>query len=377
MKLAATALDVATLSPAIQKALAPGPSRMMLSRGVVPLPPGELVTALYQLAVGDDAALATSAVATATGLPDKVALAALVDEQLDARVLDWMADRVAGKPGAFDALVGNRAVADETIAGLAQAATPEQIDRIATNEQRLLRHPEIIAAMYLNPRARMSTVDRAVELAVRNQIRVPGLAAWDDIARSLSGAPSTADADALFASAAARATEDDAAATVAAPAEPQYDADGNLIEPEPPAAAPDKDLPVGRMTIPMKMRLAALGNAFARSQLVRDPLKMVALAAIKSPGVNETEVTRYAANAGLCEDVIRYIATRGDWTKNYSVKLALVMNPKNSLADSMRQLPFLRERDLKAVMRSKNVPSALVMQARKLVQTRSGGDKKK
>jgi hypothetical protein len=131
------------------------------------------------------------------------------------------------------------------------------------------------------------------------------------------------------------------------------------------------------MTVPMKMRLAALGNAFARSQLVRDPLKMVALAAIKSPGVNETEVTRYAANAGLCEDVIRYIATRGDWTKNYSVKLALVMNPKNSLADSMRQLPFLRERDLKAVMRSKNVPSALVMQARKLVQTRSGGDKKK
>lgn len=376
MKLAATALDVAALSPAIQKALAPGPSRMMLSRGVVPLPPGELVTALYQLAVSDDAALATSAIGTATGLPDKVALAALVDEQLDARVLDWLAERLAGKAGVFDALVGNRAVADETIAGLAQAATPEQIDRIATNEQRLLRHPEIIAAMYLNPRARMSTVDRAVELAVRNQIRVPGLAGWDDIARSLAGAPSTADADALFATAAARATEDDAATASAAPAEPQYDADGNLIEPEAPAAA-DKDLPVGRMTVPMKMRLAALGNAFARSQLVRDPLKMVALAAIKSPGVNETEVTRYAANAGLCEDVIRYIATRGDWTKNYSVKLALVMNPKNSLADSMRQLPFLRERDLKAVMRSKNVPSALVMQARKLVQTRSGGDKKK
>ena len=39
--------------------------------------------------------------------------------------------------------------------------------------------------MYLNKHARMSTVDRAVELAVRNNVRVPGLAAWDEIARAL------------------------------------------------------------------------------------------------------------------------------------------------------------------------------------------------
>ena len=39
------------------------------------------------------------------------------------------------------------------------------IDLIAQNEQRLLASPEIIGAMFNNPHARMSTVDRAVELA--------------------------------------------------------------------------------------------------------------------------------------------------------------------------------------------------------------------
>lgn len=369
MKLPATPLDLDALSPAVQKALAPGPSRLMLARGIVPLPPAELVTALYQLAVGDDPALASAAAATATGLPERVMAAALVDDRSDPRVLDWLAERLAGKPALLDALMSNRAVADETLAGLAATCSADDVDRIATNEQRLLRHPEIIAAMYLNPKARMSTVDRAVELAVRNQIRVPGLAAWDEIAKVIAGggAATPDGADAMFAGAAARATETEGEATPAA--EPQYDADGNLIEPAEPAKD-DKDLPIGRMSVPMKMRLASMGNRFARSLLVRDPIKMVAMSAIKAPGVTDTEATRYAANPGLCEDVIRYIATRGDWTKNYSVKLALIMNPKNALAESMRMLPFLRERDLKAVMRSKNVPSALVAQARKLTQSR-------
>ena len=369
MKLAATPLELDTLSPAVQKALAPGPSRLMLARGIVPLPPGELTAALYQLAVGDDPALASAAGATAAGLPERGMAAALGDDRTDPRVLDWLADRIGGKPALLDALMGNRAVADETLAGLAATCNADDVDRIATNEQRLLRHPEIIGAMYLNPRARMSTVDRAVELAVRNQIRVPGLAAWDEIAKVIAGGGggTPAGADALFAGAAARATEAEAGPPVVA--EPEYDADGNLIEPVD-ATADDKDIPIGRMSVPMKMRLASMGNRFARSLLVRDPIKMVAMSAIKAPGVTDVEASRYAANPGLCEDVIRYIGTRGDWTKNYGVKMALIMNPKTALSESMRLLPFLRERDLKAVQRSKNVPSALVAQSRNLTKNR-------
>ena len=45
-----TALDPTTLSPAAQKALAPGGGRLMAARGLVPLPrPAELLSVLYQL----------------------------------------------------------------------------------------------------------------------------------------------------------------------------------------------------------------------------------------------------------------------------------------------------------------------------------------
>src|SRR5207302_11077760 len=122
----------------------------------------------------------------------------------------------------------NDAVADETVAALARHVGPREVDMIAANEQRLLRHPEIIGAMYLNKKARMSTVDRVVELAVRNHIRVPGLAAWDEIARSLDGgtAAASSEADALFAYIADAMTGDDSALTTGDP-------DAVIDQPEP------------------------------------------------------------------------------------------------------------------------------------------------
>jgi len=67
-----TPLDPSTLSPAAQKALGPGPARMMAARGMAPLPPADQISVLYQLALDGDAALATSALTTAAGMPEKL-----------------------------------------------------------------------------------------------------------------------------------------------------------------------------------------------------------------------------------------------------------------------------------------------------------------
>src|SRR5262249_53692629 len=149
------------------------------------------------------------------------------------------------------------------------------VDQIAQNEQRLLRHPEIIAAMYMNRRARMSTIDRVVELAVRSSVRVPGLAAWDEVARALTGAPpASAEADAMFAAMAVEAARDDSALTTG-------DAEQALPEDDVSVAGPaGDDEEERRLTIPMKIRLATLGDAFERARRIRDPNRIVALAAI-------------------------------------------------------------------------------------------------
>jgi len=86
-----TPLDPSTLSPAAQKALGPGPARMMAARGMAPLPPADQVSVLYQLSLDADAALSAAARSTATGLPEKLLAGALGDAKLDPRVLDFFA----------------------------------------------------------------------------------------------------------------------------------------------------------------------------------------------------------------------------------------------------------------------------------------------
>ena len=55
------------------------------------------------------------------------------------------------------------------------------------NEQRLLRHPAIIEALYLNKHVRMSTVDRAVELAARNGLDLKNIAIFSEIKAAIEG----------------------------------------------------------------------------------------------------------------------------------------------------------------------------------------------
>ena len=332
-----TPLDPTQLSAAAQRALGPGPGRGMASRGLLPLAPADQVAVLYQLSLDGESTLSQSARATAASLPEKLLAGALAAPTTDPRILDFFAQLIADKPAVFDAIALNPAVADQTIATLASRAGSREVDQIAQNEQRLLRHPEIIAAMYMNRRARMSTIDRVVELAVRNNVRVPGLAAWDEVARALTAG----DAD--------QALPEDA----------------HVL---PPSADEEED--ERTLTVPMKIRLATLGDAFERAKRIRDPVRMVAMAAIKSPGVTDMEAARYAGNQALAEDVIRYIAANRNWTKIYGVKVALCRNPKAPIAETARFLPFLRPKDLVNLSKSKSVPSAVAAQARKLIAAR-------
>src|SRR3569623_1634597 len=152
------------IAPAAQKALGAGPGRMMASRGRVPLPPADQLAVLYQLAIDADQNLATAARTTAMGLPDTLLAGALATPANDPRVLELFAQLVGDNPAAFEALVATPNISDATIAFLAANGGAREIARIAT-------------------------VDRVVERAGRNDVRVPGRAAWDEIARALQAHP--------------------------------------------------------------------------------------------------------------------------------------------------------------------------------------------
>src|SRR5260370_22488950 len=92
---------------------APAPVRMMAARGLAPLAPADLVTALYQLGQSDDPAIKAAALKSAGEVPDKVLTSALADA-LDVRVLDFFARRMFKRDDLLDVILLNRRTADET-----------------------------------------------------------------------------------------------------------------------------------------------------------------------------------------------------------------------------------------------------------------------
>ena len=363
-------------------AKAPAPMKMMAARGMAPLPPGDMATALYQLSFSDEEAIKSAAFKSAAELPERI-LGAALEQPLDARVLDFYGRRVFGKPPLLEKLLLNKATADETFRHLATLVDERGLEMIAKNEERLLRHPPIIAALYMNPKTRMSTAQRALELAVRNHVRVDGIPAFEEAARAIqqSGAPSPeeqARQDAAFARAAEVAVDQTAALGLiavdeneaAAQAEAEAQAAEQAVE-STALAEEEKKQKISDLTPAGKIRLATLGNAFARAVLIRDTNRQVAMAAIRSPAVTDMEVLRYATNRGLDDEIVRYIANQRHWVRLYGVKVALVNNPKCPLPVSMRFLPHLNVRDLKALSRSKGIPSALSTAAKQMLQQRN------
>ena len=367
-------LPVEGLAPAVQKLVgAASAAKLMAAKGIAPLRPMELLVAIYQLSFDPDAAVKTAAEASAGALPDKVLLPPL-GEPLPGAVLHFFAQRIApARSECIAKILYNQVTLDATFVRLAERVFERETEIIVQNEARLLRCPSIVRALFMNKQARMSSVNRAIELCARNNVRVEGIPAFDEIARSIQEDPSAVDpavADAGFASVlekvAAISDEEVGDAEVTGSTE----VTGATKEPkETTRKSPVIDFT--RLKLHEKIRLATLGNAYCRSNLIRDSNKMVALAVIRSPLITDTEVVRAAGNRQIGEDVIRYIANQRDYTKMYQVKLNLAQNPKCPLGFSLRFLPMLHAEDLKALSKSKNVPSALAVAARKLVQTRS------
>jgi hypothetical protein len=127
------------------------------------------------------------------------------------------------------------------------------------------------------------------------------------------------------------------------------------------------------MGVAEKIKLAFLGSREARDILVRDPNRLVAVAVVKSPKIQESEIEAISKSKHVCEEVLRQIASSKEWIKSYSIKVNLTSNSKTPLPIAMKFLPHLREPDLRRLAKSKNVSSVLSTQARRFAETKSGG----
>jgi hypothetical protein len=367
-------IDISQLPPPAQKALDPNtplPLRMMAAKGIVPgAKPADVLSVVVLLLDSTDTQVAATAKSTLGNLP-KPLLDGALSSSLSARVLRTLVEQSYDKPEVVEKLLRQTQLSGESLAFLAERATERIGELIATNEQQMLAHPLVIEKLYMNKRVRMSTADRLIELAVRNNIELD-IPAFKEAAAAIRNelvpepTPEPTFDDVLF-------KETDRIAESIAP--PSDDDDTHEANDEGEEVLKDRFLPlyqqIAQMTVTQKIRRAMLGTAAERLLLVRDSNRLVAAAVVKSPLLRENEAVLISSSRAMPDEVLRIIAMNREFTRNYQVKYNLVTNPRTPFSFVSRLIPHLRESDLKGLMKSKNVTSSVTQAIRQQMERKS------
>src|SRR2546423_3396378 len=150
-------------NPVVQSIIsgnAPPSARMAAGRGLLPLPQADLLEVLVHLSADNDPAIARVAQATLESQQPNDLLSVAKSQSAAPAVLGYLASRPDANRDIHEAVVGNGNTPDEAIALLARAATDGSLLELLTlNQQRLIRAPEIIDAIILNP-ARTAAAER-------------------------------------------------------------------------------------------------------------------------------------------------------------------------------------------------------------------------
>jgi len=383
------AIDIAVLPPNAQKILdpsGPAPLKGMAAKGLAPgLKPGETLAVVCALSLGSDAH-AETAKKTLAALPLPLLNGALAGD-VQAGVLHVLGPIYATDANLSEKILHHPSILAETVAEMAGACSEGVSELIATNEERLLANPRIIEKLYLNKSTRMSTADRILELAVRNNVDLPGIPAFEQARKAIEGE--------LIAEPAEERNFDDTqfddASKIAEELRIAEDEDTHKLNEETgQEEVVDKAKPLhaiwAELRAPSKIRLLTLASIkeydedgkevgeqrFDMKALrmigVRDANPLVAVAALNAPGVADSEVVRIAGLRNVAEEVLREIASHKERTRHYMVKFNLVANPRTPFGNASRWILHMRDNDLKTLAKSKEVPGAVQTAAKQQLQ---------
>ena len=333
------------------------PARMMAAGGALPLPPPQLCMVLFALSLDADPEVRAKAQQSLGSLPEGVLNPAL-GAPVHAGLLQFFAECFQANGDRMEKLALNPATSDETYCFLAELPHSRVVEIVSHNQTRLMRCPRLVEALSENPLTGQATINRVLEFLGLSATSVESEPeAAIEVPEPL---PNTEDPGATI-------LDLDDASDI--PDELIEEEEGLLdqLDEEVEEKRINLSSMIQKMTIMEKIKLARFGNSEARGLLVRDRNKLIASAAARSPKVTEQEVISYAKSRALCEEVYRVIASTPQWTKNYQVKLAISMNPKSQLPTAIKFLNYLTDRDLKQIMRSRDVPGQISTQARRIL----------
>src|SRR5438552_2995060 len=333
--------DITSTNPVVQSIIsgkAPPAARLAAARGLLPLPQVDLLEALVHLSADGDAAIAQAAQATLDAQPPHDLLSVATADNAAPAVLGYLASRADLGHDIHEAVAGTDKTPDEAIALLARATSDGSLlELIALNQQRLIRAPEIIDAILLNPARTPEAERRAKETReeffekergarqIAQELRARGNNAAAEFFETAELAPITgaisfddawliaqhievSDADIDDAWLAREfigemlvETPEQLAANV------QAVLNAESLEGEIPPERISLIRRIMFMSVKDRVKLALKGDREARGILVRDANKIVATGVIHNPRLSDQEVEQIAAMRTVCDEVLRLI----------------------------------------------------------------------
>ena len=345
--------------------VAPREIRLFAARGRLPLDPDASLRALLAVVADPDAEIAeTAGVTVRATSPDRLARFVRLGEPLE-KEIDVLAHE-SDDPFVLEEVVRSRITGDETLLFLARTSSGRPQEALIANQARLLALPALVQALLENPA--LTGEGRRLLSELTEEF-------FDKKARRLES-----DAREAEEAAVARAAEEEEVGS-ADEDDIDLDADEEAAE-ESPEETPEESSEenslfigaiyrrIGLMTISEKIALAYKGSKEERRVLIGDSNKLIGVAVLKSRSLSINEVETFAGMRNLDEEIYRRISQSRDWMRKPAVILALVKNPRVPLDVSLPLLKRLAVRDLRAIVRDRNLAPALRTTARKLLVLR-------
>jgi hypothetical protein len=237
-------------------------------------------------------------------------------------------------------IIQNQGYPTEFILRIADQAQAAVLETLLENQIRLIAYPEILVTMEANPncnpfiRGRIKEL-REFYLQPKAADTIPETEVLEDLATALSAeSPEAAQPD-------AEAIQQQAKSTLQK---------------------------INQMSISDRVRLALTGNKTERLVLIKDSNKLVQSAVLDSPKMANDEVLIHVRNLSLPGEIIGRIANNREWTKSYTIILALVENPKTPINRALSFIKQLHIRDLKLLSQDRNISPVIRTLAQNLMK---------
>lgn len=366
----------------IQQSAVPANIMRSAAKGALALPASEMLEILVFLS--GHALFGEEARMTLAGWDEASAVAACADPMAPPTVVAYFLSPRNWRPALLASLVENPAVDEHMLMDLAAAATRE-VAAILLASNRVLNYKWVLKQLFANTKiAGSAEYTKLVHLlapptpsgsfnpdaiAAANAAAAPALdssAEADQVLQEFHekhGADIAAEEGKKFEIVKAGDETDELAALVEAAEKP--DAAKLVAKKEEPERLSTIQK-INRMTVGERVQLAVKGSKDDRFVLIRDGSKVVSLAVLESPKLSDAEMETFAGMKNVQQAVLRAMATKRKFLKQYSVIRALANNPRMPLDVALTLVPHLLLNDLNALSKNKNVSDTLRKIALKL-----------